>query len=312
MKSLLPIALRNDEHYEAVAELIEEFVALDNLEMLVPLMVETAPPQVRTHLAEFFSILGIEGWEFVQTDEEKIALLRQAVDLHRHKGTPWAIEQGVKRVGYQNVYLEEGAENFTHRVEKTDSRRKLYLNGSFALNGTYYLGGGVGKTAMINTLAPAVAWAFFRVIIRLANTDFVDAAQVEKLRLVINEYKPLRSWLSDIGFVVDDVETQPIQHNTPSNHIRIRSTREYWKKVARLDGTYRLNGDIRLGGNGITDRPNPIFTANVRLNGTYRLNGAISLNGTTTKGAPNFPVNLGFADVETVTISETDRLLINP
>lgn len=312
MKNLLPTAIR-DEHYEAVAQLIEEFVRQDDLEMFLPMLIDTAPIQALTHLAEFFSVLGIEGWEFASTETERRALLKQAVELHRYKGTPWAVKEAVRRVGFLDVFLEEGADNFTHKVEKTDSRRTLYLDGSFTLDGTYDLGGGTGGTAMIFTSAPRVAWAFFRVLIRLANGDFVDAAIMEKLRLVINEYKNLRSWLSDIGFILGESENTTVSHDAAGQHSTMRNIRDYWTNAVFLDGTFLLNGSVALGSDGITDSPNPIFRANVRLDGAFALDGSVWLNGTTTKGTPNFPVALGMPDAqEAVTMTDNDILLINP
>ncbi len=48
----------------------------------------------------------IEGWDLAQSIEEKRALLKKAIEIHRYKGTPWAVVNALKVCGY-NSYIKE-------------------------------------------------------------------------------------------------------------------------------------------------------------------------------------------------------------
>lgn len=94
----LPPALAGDERFALLCELLEErFAGLDLSAMLVYL-IDVVPASVLPHLAEQFHVLGYEGWLFAEGEAERRALIKQAVELHRHKGTPWAIEQALATV----------------------------------------------------------------------------------------------------------------------------------------------------------------------------------------------------------------------
>lgn len=48
----------------------------------------------------------IEGWELAETDEEKRELIKQAIELHRHKGTRWAVKKAFEVVDIQADIVE--------------------------------------------------------------------------------------------------------------------------------------------------------------------------------------------------------------
>jgi len=192
MKSLLPTSIR-DNHYNTVADLIEEFVTVEELEILVPMLIDTAPVQALTHLAEFFSILGVEGWEFVTTEEQKRALLKQAVELHLFKGTPWAVKEGVKQAGFGTVLVEEGYNNLTHQMQSIDYGKPLLYDGFATYDGTFDYGSGENGNARMLLDSPAIQWALFRVVVILTDGEAVTIANVERARKVIEAYKNERA-----------------------------------------------------------------------------------------------------------------------
>jgi len=58
-------------------------------------------------LAEEFDVLGNKGWNFATTEDEQRELIKQAIMLHRYKGTPWAVEEAVKMGGITGATLVE-------------------------------------------------------------------------------------------------------------------------------------------------------------------------------------------------------------
>lgn len=72
-----------------------------------------------THLAEQLHILGAEGWEFAISDEHRRTLLKDAIALHRHKGTKWSIVRALAIHGLAadiEEWFEYGGEPYYFRV----------------------------------------------------------------------------------------------------------------------------------------------------------------------------------------------------
>lgn len=88
MNSLAQI---NDENLKIFDEICAERISAINLDALNLANIDTFPPDALPHLAEQYHITGEEGWIFCQNDTEKRALLKNAIKLHKYKGTKYAI-----------------------------------------------------------------------------------------------------------------------------------------------------------------------------------------------------------------------------
>lgn len=120
MADQLPPALAGDERFAILCELLqEEFDSLDLSPMLVYL-VDVVPAQVLPHLAEQFHVMGLEGWRYARDDQEQRELIKRAIELHRYKGTPWAIEQVLVTLnlsGRVSEWYEYGGTPYRFRVD---------------------------------------------------------------------------------------------------------------------------------------------------------------------------------------------------
>ncbi|SEE19558.1 phage tail protein I [Pseudomonas anguilliseptica] len=120
MADQLPPALAGDERFAVLCELLqEEFDNLDLSPMLVYL-VDVVPPQVLPHLADQFHVMGLEGWRYARDDQEQRELIKRAIELHRYKGTPWAIEQvlvTLNLIGRVSEWYEYGGSPYRFRVD---------------------------------------------------------------------------------------------------------------------------------------------------------------------------------------------------
>ena len=98
-KSLLVPPLSHDESLRALATLIARIEDIDLSPLLVYYVDHTEKTALH-HLAEQFHIMGNEGWTFAKTEEQKRALIKNAIQLHRHKGTPWAVKEAISQFGF--------------------------------------------------------------------------------------------------------------------------------------------------------------------------------------------------------------------
>lgn len=96
LQDLLPAPLQRDANYRALNDLLDRAGALDLTKLLI-YWLDIVDASALPVLAKQFHVMGLEGWEFAHTEAEQRALLKQAVELHRRKGTPWAVRQGIRR-----------------------------------------------------------------------------------------------------------------------------------------------------------------------------------------------------------------------
>lgn len=103
--SLLVPALRNDLGMRALETLAARVSALD----LAPTVLydfDNVSASALIHLAEQFNVLGDAGWDIANTDDKKRALLKEAVALHRIKGTPYAVKRSLELLGVNATLTE--------------------------------------------------------------------------------------------------------------------------------------------------------------------------------------------------------------
>ena len=110
--------LAGDERFQDMGKLAQRISDIDYSCVLVYL-IDTVDASVLPHLAKQFHILG-EGWQFARTDLEKRRLLKIAIPLHRHKGTPWAIEKVLEMLSLQgkvSEWFDYGGQAYCFKVD---------------------------------------------------------------------------------------------------------------------------------------------------------------------------------------------------
>ncbi len=92
---LLQPSLRGDARMEALARLIAR---LSKLPVDTPIvnLIDLVDASALASLGEQFHVMGVEGWNAAATDAARRKLLKKAVELHRHKGTPWAVAHALE------------------------------------------------------------------------------------------------------------------------------------------------------------------------------------------------------------------------
>ncbi len=197
----------NDTRTQALLVLIARLAALDLGSILV-YRIDSAPSGALPFLAWQFDILSplwqliapvsigidaltnidllididnlIEGGGLVSaaalTEAAQRETLKNAMLLHRFRGTPWAVKHALNSLGWTEVSLLEGQQSW---------------------GGTQY---------------PAnEGWAAFRVMINLGEGQEVASAVVSTASAAVNFFKPARAWLDSIWFV-----TPPVSDAGPS------------------------------------------------------------------------------------------------
>jgi phage tail P2-like protein len=175
---LAPDVIALDARFAPLAEATQRIEQLP-LDGLLTYLVETVPAAFLPELARQFHVMGLEGWRFAETEAERRALIREAIALHRKKGTPWAIRRALAQIGVE-----------AEIVEPADQRRiyaafnPLLVDGSWRLDGTHTIRP-IERLAAVPQLQH---WATFFVRINLAMATGYDMAL---LRQVVREWAPV-------------------------------------------------------------------------------------------------------------------------
>jgi phage tail P2-like protein len=164
--SILPPLLLNDLNMRVLETLAARVSVLD-LEPVLLYDFDHAPASALIHLAEQFNLLGDAGWDLADTEPMKRALLKEAIALHRFKGTPWSMKRVLALLGFGTAVLEEGWVNVAR------------YNGAATFDGVALYGDG------------ARHWAEYDVVFDVP----VQIAQAKKLAAVLSRYAPARCHL---------------------------------------------------------------------------------------------------------------------
>lgn len=204
-KTVLPASINKAINVKALDDLIAERFGNLDTSVVVLQLIDTCPVVALPYLAEEYGILGYRGWKFADTELKQREMLKQAFELHRYRGTPWAIKNALRLVGIiGGVTIKE---NLT-----------ITLDGSWVLDGYVFLGYHI---------------AYFRVLIDLANLNGIPIADIKG---VINEYKRATQWLFDVSFHITAIDklqvTETLNYITMANfQSRLQISETFTKRI---------------------------------------------------------------------------------
>lgn len=176
-------------------------------------------------------------------------LIKMAIQLHRFRGTPWSIKSALNTLGWNNVSIAEGQSSW---------------------GGTHY--------------PASQGWAVFRVLVQLAGDQTIDDEAPEVAVAAIKFFKPARSWLDGLYFVLPSIEDAA---PSPADHLTLGGISEYQLDTAPPPSDAGLSILVTLPPSLDTYGPAiPLYTAHYRHSGiTYGANepsvadSALVLNG---------------------------------
>lgn len=113
--------------YKGWYEALKAEVASLDLGSLLVYFIDTVDASAIPHLADQFDVLGWKGMKLAQTEADQRELIKRAIELHRYKGTEWAIKEALKSIGFDNVVLiKTGFDHWAKfGLEITNSTRQI-------------------------------------------------------------------------------------------------------------------------------------------------------------------------------------------
>ena len=119
-KLLPPPPLASDERFSILANIAAERFAQLDLTALMVYLIDQVDASALPALAEQFHVQGLEGWLFTTDEREKRELIKQAIELHKYKGTIWAVRRGLEILSFPGTiseWFEYGGRAYFFKVD---------------------------------------------------------------------------------------------------------------------------------------------------------------------------------------------------
>ena len=119
-KLLPPPPLASDERFSILANIAAERFAQLDLTALMVYLVDLVDASALPALAEQFHVQGLEGWLFTTDEREKRELIKQAIELHKYKGTICAVRRVLEILslpGTISEWFEYGGKAYFFKVD---------------------------------------------------------------------------------------------------------------------------------------------------------------------------------------------------
>lgn len=116
MSEITPL---NDISSKVFDELFSRFQDLDTDALLVYL-IDSVDESALVHLADQFHIMGNEGWLQAKTEAEKREIIKKAIELHRYKGTKYALIKVLNSLninGDVEEWFEYGGDPYHFKID---------------------------------------------------------------------------------------------------------------------------------------------------------------------------------------------------
>ena len=232
---LAPDVIALDPRLGPLAEATQRIEQLP-LDGLLTYLIETVPAAYLPELARQFHVMGIEGWIFTADDADRRRLIRESIALHRKKGTPWAVKEALKQVGFEVDIIDQTAQRAIYAPFAP-----LKIDGSWRLDGAHT----IRPIERLAAVPQIQHWAQFIARVNLA--DARDADGLALARRLIDEWKPVsrhQIFLLWLLLVADFGTVMGAQHQLRA---RLPSTRLYpWCNASLStypDAVWRLGRD---------------------------------------------------------------------
>lgn len=167
MNSAIASGLENSPHLKVFESMIAERFAGIDLTVLLIYMIDTVDVDALPLLAAQFDLLGLKGWAFATTEQQRRDMLKRAIELHRIKGTVAGVKTGLQLIGYVDSDVIEHV--------------GLYYDDSYNHDGAIVYGSDIWYNFNVNALIP--------------DNQAINEAFITRTEAVIAEFQNIRSRL---------------------------------------------------------------------------------------------------------------------
>lgn len=207
---LCPSSLQNNPDIIAICQALQpEFDAVDSEidNILFMPNLENQPDYVLEHLAWERKLGSEDGWLLADTNDKKVNLIRNAYEIKRYKGTPYAVEKALELVGLTGTIQEwfeyggapywfriniDGTQNFTPQqldlldyyvIKNKNTRSWCMLIVSTTKSSKFNVAAGLIESSTITFYAPPASGE----TIYITGKNYYAAKIIMSEEILINE-----------------------------------------------------------------------------------------------------------------------------
>lgn len=108
-KPIIASAIANVDHLVAFDLMAAKRFKNIPLEKLLIYIIDTVDASALPYLATQFDVLGFKGMRLATTEAQQRQVIKKAIEIKRHSGTPWAVKEALRSIGYPDAVLVESA-----------------------------------------------------------------------------------------------------------------------------------------------------------------------------------------------------------
>lgn len=222
MDNILASGISTYDHLAVFDKIAKARIDMIEIESLLVYIIDTVPSSALQTIAEQFNVMGYKGLSLTTSDSEKRSLIKKAIELHRYKGTPWAIKEALKSVGYAGATIQEHV--------------GINYDGQYNYDGEVSYG--------------TSNWAKFAVQLDLGGNKGISSDQITTIVALINEYKNVRSHLITVSFASSLEDSVNVIDDDIEFTIDAGDAEDTMFDVIQFDGSNNYDGAVSYGSFG--------------------------------------------------------------
>ncbi len=111
--TILNDSIAHLQHLQAFDLAVKKRFSELELDKLLIYLIDTVDASALPYLAEQFDVLGYKGFRLAHNEADQRAIIKKSIELHRFKGTLWAVEEAIKAIGYGDAIIEERVDHWS-------------------------------------------------------------------------------------------------------------------------------------------------------------------------------------------------------
>ena len=127
--------------------------------------------------------LAVDEWDEAWSEAVKRAVIADAIELHRHRGTVWSLKKALEPLGMAVDVIDQAGQRASYA-----ELHALRLDGAWRLDSAMK----ISPVELYANLPQIQHWAQF--IVRANLADAIRAENFTMLRHLVQKWKPARSW----------------------------------------------------------------------------------------------------------------------
>lgn len=115
-------------HLQAFDLLVKKRFTDLQLDRLLVYIIDNVDADAIPYLADQFDVLGYKGFKLASNETEQREIIKRAIELHRYKGTLWAVREALTSIGFGDAVIEEHVEGHWAKFRVTIDLADRALN----------------------------------------------------------------------------------------------------------------------------------------------------------------------------------------